>query len=90
MTNSNKIILGIVGAALAGVAIGMLMAPEKGGDARKKIADTLGDIVSRIGDFIKDGKDKIEEAGSKAINEGKTWADDVIEKTRDTTDRSMA
>ena len=43
MTSTSKIILGIVGAAAVGVAIGMLLAPEKGADIRKKISDTACD-----------------------------------------------
>ena len=52
MSNSNKIILSLIGAAAVGVVAGILLAPEKGGDVRKKIADTATDIASRIGDWI--------------------------------------
>ena len=38
MTTTSKIVLGVLGAAAAGVAIGMLVAPEKGCDLRDKIA----------------------------------------------------
>jgi gas vesicle protein len=61
MSNPNKIILGLLGAAAAGVAIGILLAPEKGGEVRKKIADRAGDIASRIGELISAGKEKTEE-----------------------------
>ena len=43
MTSRNKVLLGILGAAAAGVVIGMLIAPEKGKDMRKKIKKTAGD-----------------------------------------------
>lgn len=58
MTNPNKIILGLLGAAAAGVAIGILLAPEKGSDARKKIAETANDIASRMGEWVNTGKEK--------------------------------
>ena len=58
MTNSNKIILGLVGAAAIGVAVGILLAPEKGSDARKKIAETANDIASRVGEWVNTGKEK--------------------------------
>jgi gas vesicle protein len=61
MSNSNKIILGLVGAAAVGVAIGILLAPEKGSDARKKIADTASDIASRVGEWVSAGKDKAQD-----------------------------
>ena len=63
MTKAIKIILGLVGAAAAGVAIGILLAPEKGGDVRKKISDKASDIASRIGEFINATKGKQEETG---------------------------
>lgn len=37
MTKNSKLALGILGAVTAGVAIGMLLAPEKGKDMRKKL-----------------------------------------------------
>lgn len=40
MTKNSKVFLGILGAVTAGVVIGMLIAPEKGKDMRKKIKKT--------------------------------------------------
>ncbi|HMU46982.1 MAG TPA: YtxH domain-containing protein [Chitinophagaceae bacterium] len=40
MSKNSKIFLGILGAATAGVVIGLLIAPEKGKDMRKKIKKT--------------------------------------------------
>ena len=37
MNTTSKVILGILGAAAAGVVIGMLVAPEKGKDTRKTL-----------------------------------------------------
>jgi gas vesicle protein len=61
MSNPNKIILGLLGAAAAGLAIGILLAPDKGGEVRKKIADRASDIASRIGEFVTAGKEKVED-----------------------------
>jgi gas vesicle protein len=36
MNTKSKVLLGILGAAAAGVVIGMLVAPEKGKETRKK------------------------------------------------------
>jgi len=73
MTNSNKIILGLVGAAAIGVVFGILLAPEKGSDARQKIAETANDIASRVGEWVNTGKEKAQDlantAGQKA-NQG--------------------
>ena len=59
MSNPNKIILGLIGAAALGVVAGILLAPDKGGDVRKKIADSANDIASRIGEWISSGKENI-------------------------------
>ena len=64
MANSNKIILGFLGAAVAGLAIGMLLAPEKGTDARKKIVDTANDLASRVGEWISTGKEKAQDVAN--------------------------
>lgn len=62
MSNPNKILLGLLGAAAVGITLGILLAPEKSGEIRKKIADKAGDIASRIGELISAGKEKAEEA----------------------------
>ncbi len=43
MTTKNKVLLGILGAAAAGVVIGLLVAPDKGSDTRKKLRKTAGE-----------------------------------------------
>lgn len=48
MKNETKVLLGIAGAALAGAVIGMLVAPEKGCDTRKKIKETASDWADRV------------------------------------------
>jgi gas vesicle protein len=61
MENSSKIILGMLAAAAAGVAIGMLVAPDKGSELRKKISDKAGDLASKVGDLVSYGKEKWED-----------------------------
>jgi gas vesicle protein len=59
MNNNSRLILGAIAAAVAGVAIGMLLAPEKGSDLRRNISGSIDDLGQKINDLIADGKEKI-------------------------------
>jgi gas vesicle protein len=67
MSNPNKIILSLLGAAVAGLVIGILLSPEKGGEIRKKIADKASDIAARIGEMLSTGKEKVEDQGESLV-----------------------
>ncbi len=62
MTTTGKIALGILGAAAAGVVIGMLLAPEKGSDLRKRIKKTTGSWADNVGHLFQKGKDELRTA----------------------------
>jgi len=81
MTSTSKIILGVLGAAAAGIAIGMLMAPEKGADMRKKIGDTASDLAGRVGELITSGKEKISEVVNTVSKQSEGLVNDVARRT---------
>ena len=56
MTTKSKVLLGILGAAAAGVVIGLLIAPEKGSDIRKRISKTAGDWADSMSHLWTNGK----------------------------------
>jgi gas vesicle protein len=72
-SNENVKILGalLLGAAV-GVGLGMLFAPDKGSEKRKKIMKTgegmKDDFADKLNDFVEGIKDKFEEATTKASN----------------------
>jgi gas vesicle protein len=63
---TTKIILGFAAAAVAGAAIGMLLAPEKGSDLQKKIKDGAQDWLAEISKLVNTGKSIASDIGSKA------------------------
>ncbi len=75
MTTQSKIILGIIGAAAAGATIGMLCAPEKGSDLRRRISSTSDDLISQLADLFAAGKERINEMASDV--------EDGIKKTKE-------
>ncbi len=63
MTDTNKIIVGVLAGLATGAAIALLLAPEKGSDIREKLSDgiseaneelkdTFAELKSQVGDYI--------------------------------------
>lgn len=74
MTTRTKVILGLVGAAAAGVIVGLLVAPEKGADMRKKVGDTATDWAGRLSDLFTSAKDEVDNLRTKGTNVAKEAA----------------
>ena len=52
----NKLLTGLA----IGVAVGILLAPDKGSETRKKIADKGKDLKDKFNDFVDSWADKID------------------------------
>jgi gas vesicle protein len=65
MNTKSKIALGILGAAAAGVVIGLLLAPEKGSETRKKIGKTAGGWADSLSHLFDRGKEELENLKEK-------------------------
>lgn len=74
--NSGKVIISLLAGIAAGSIIGILFAPDKGTDTRKKISkkrdDYMDDIKSKLDDLICSINDRFESS--------KEDVDDLIEK----------
>jgi gas vesicle protein len=68
MTTKTKVILGLVGAAAAGVIVGLLVAPEKGADIRKKVGDTANDWAGRLSDLFTSAKGEVDNLRTQGTN----------------------
>lgn len=78
--SSGKLLLGVVVGAAAGALLGILFAPEKGAETRKKIAEKGEDVVDEIkgkfNELLDDISKKMDGVKSKvADNETKVKAD---------------
>ena len=79
MNTQSKVILGILGAAAAGVVIGMLVAPDKGEETRKRLRKTAGDWVDNLGHLWERGKQAAEE-GAKDLKDKAGYAKSAAEE----------
>lgn len=75
MSAKTKLVLGLVGAAAAGVVVGLLLAPDSGTATRKKISSTAGGWGSHLGDLFSSAKDSV----SNLTKKGTSQASDVKE-----------
>src|SRR5690349_11154 len=59
MTSNTKIILGMLAAAAAGAAVGILLAPEKGSELRRKIKTGIDEVMEDVSELLALGKDEM-------------------------------
>lgn len=81
--DTGKVVLGALAGLATGAILGILFAPEKGTETRKKIAtkgkDSLEDLKNKYNDFIDSLSSKLDDVkseGKKYISEGKEFLHD--------------
>ena len=52
---SSKVLLAILGGVAVGAAIGILFAPDKGSETRKKVSDAAKDFTDKASQKVKEG-----------------------------------
>ena len=82
MTTTTKVALGILGAATAGVVIGLLIAPEKGVEIRSRIKRTAGEWADNLSHLFSDSKEELDEAMDKA-KYAKSVAEENVNNVRE-------
>ena len=78
MSAKTKLVLGLIGAAAAGVVVGLLLAPDNGTATRKKISSTASDWGSHLGDLFSSAKDGVSNLGRKGARAA-SQANDIKE-----------
>jgi gas vesicle protein len=82
MTTKTKIAVGILGAAAAGVVIGLLIAPEKGSEMRKKLKKTANGWADNLSNLFVKGKEEFEEVKQK-VRGAKSDAEEKVNKIKE-------
>ncbi|HET9487826.1 MAG TPA: YtxH domain-containing protein [Chryseosolibacter sp.] len=80
MNSTSKTILAVMGAAAVGAIIGMLVAPEKGTDLRRKITDATGDWATQLSDLLAQGKEQLNNLKNKATTEASKYGSESEER----------
>lgn len=82
MNTTAKITLGILGAAAAGIVIGLLIAPDKGSETRKKLKKTAGGWVDNLSHLFEQGKEAIED-GKEKLKHARSAAEEKVNKFKE-------
>lgn len=65
MSNSGKVLLGVLAGAAAGVITGILVAPASGKETRENISAKTDDLLSQVKDLLNKGKDEVKGENKK-------------------------
>jgi gas vesicle protein len=64
----NKLAVAVIGGLAVGFLAGLMVAPEKGSDLRKKISDAAGDLVEKLVDIFTATANDLAGSGSGDIS----------------------
>jgi gas vesicle protein len=66
MKNITKILIALGAGLLAGGVLGVLFAPDKGAETRRKMRENGKKLKDQVGDKLKWGKEKLDEKMKRA------------------------
>ena len=84
--STSKILLGLLAGAVAGAAIGILFAPDKGSETRRKISEESNDLADNLKGKLNNLVDGVKEKFSAL----KSDTEDVAEKGYSAYNRTKA
>ena len=67
----------VLGAAAAGLAAGLLIAPDKGTETRKKLSRKTDDLRNQVNSLIKSGKEYVNDVAGNVKTEAQGLKSDV-------------
>jgi gas vesicle protein len=80
--SNTKTVLGFVAGAAVGALAGILLAPDKGSNTRKKIAGKAGDVSDSLKSSFDDFMDGLKKAYSSGKEDVKEGAEELAEHAR--------
>ena len=95
--NSGKVLLGILAGLATGATLGILFAPDKGSNTRKKISksgeDYLNNLKNKVEDFLVKATNELEYVKGEAedlLDKGKAKAQEVKEEIKNKTNEKLS
>ena len=74
---TSTLLFTVLGAAAAGVVVGLLIAPDKGTETRKKLSKKTEDWRNQVNNLIQTGKDYINDVTGTVKNEAEGLEQDA-------------
>jgi len=82
MNTTGKYVLGLLGAAAAGTVIGLLIAPDKGTETRKKLIEGVGKFAINLANLLQAGSEELEKAEETVSQEAEGLKNDVRQRVK--------
>lgn len=89
MNDSFKTFLAFLGGAAAGAAIGILLAPDKGSETRRKIVSRAKDLTDGLSDAAKDKYNELLNWKDSMMNDAETEIRNTVNKVVDKADNKV-
>ena len=80
MKNEEKILIGFIAGAAIGAALGILFAPDKGSETRRKINEEGKKMAEEFGDRFSEEKEKLSGMKDHIVETVKKTAGEFFEK----------
>src|ERR1051326_1944630 len=83
MSDNGKVLSALLLGAAAGAVLGLLIAPDKGSNTRKKIQEGITDLIDQLNEKINEGKEALDELKSQATNTVSDLKEKVMSKAEE-------